>query len=67
MSFVSFVDGGEHGLVDPEAHGGGHQGQGQVAEHAEHNHGGKYQAENRRKTSRRKPATSDFSLLKWAL
>ena len=40
VSFVSFVDGGEHRLVDPEAHGGGDQGQGQVAEHAEHNHGG---------------------------
>ena len=51
VSFVSFVDGGEHRLVDPEAHGGGHQGQGQVAEHAEHNRGGKYQAENRRNTS----------------
>ena len=32
MSVLGLVDGSQHGLVDPEAHGGGDQSQGQVAD-----------------------------------
>ena len=35
VSVLSLVDGSQHRLVDPEAHGGGDQSQGQVADHTE--------------------------------
>ena len=31
MSLVGFIDGSQHRFVDSEAHGGSHQGQGQVS------------------------------------
>ena len=34
MSLLGLVDCGQDGLVDPEAHGGGHQGQGEVPNYA---------------------------------
>ena len=37
MSFVSFIDGGQHRFVDPEAEGGGDEGERQVANHTAHN------------------------------
>ena len=33
MSVLGLVDGSQHGLVDPEAHGGGDQGEGEVTDH----------------------------------
>ena len=35
MSILSLVDRRQDGLVDPEAHGGGDESQGQVANHTE--------------------------------
>ena len=35
MSLLVLVDGGEDGLVDAEAHGGGDQRKGEVSDHAE--------------------------------
>ena len=36
VAVLSLVDGSQDRLVDPEAHGGGDQSQGQVADHTEH-------------------------------
>ena len=33
MSVLGLVDGGQHRLVDPEAHGGGDESQGEVTDH----------------------------------
>ena len=35
MAILSLVDGRQDGLVDPEAHGGSDDGQGEVANHTE--------------------------------
>jgi len=35
MSVLGLVDGSQHGLVDPEAHGGGDQGEGEVTDHTD--------------------------------
>jgi len=35
VSLLGLVDCGQDGLVDPEAHGGGHQGQGEVPNYAD--------------------------------
>ena len=35
MPILSLVDRRQHGLIDPEAHGGGDKSQGQVANHTE--------------------------------
>ena len=35
MPILSLVDRRQHGLIDPEAHGGGDESQGEVANHTE--------------------------------